>query len=166
MEPFLQDLPTSGQRWLPNPTMIAVKVPCMAGYQESARWILRPPPGGSASMDGVVASDPSLTNWLLILGAGASVPPPTELPTFADLSAAFVGLVWELVTRPGGSTKREKSGRGDISGMARLCHQERKRRRARSRRPFLQLPERTFQRFRWSTPRALFTPGSWSAGDR
>jgi hypothetical protein len=53
-------------------------------------------------MDGV-ASDPSLTNWLLILGAGASVPPPTELPTFADLSSAVLrGLGWGLVTRPGG----------------------------------------------------------------
>lgn len=44
-----------------------------------------------------------MRNWLLILGAGASVPPPTELPTFADLSAAvLLGLGWELVTRSGG----------------------------------------------------------------
>jgi hypothetical protein len=58
--------------------------------------------GESANIDDMVASDPSLTNWLLILGAGASVPPPTDLPTFADLSSAVLrGLNWKLVTTPG-----------------------------------------------------------------
>jgi hypothetical protein len=69
----------------------------------------RSAPGDSASMDGVATPDPSLTNWLLILGAGASVPLPTELPTFADLSSAVLrGLGWGLVTRPGGEDQPGK----------------------------------------------------------
>lgn len=60
-------------------------------------------------MDGVVASDPSLTKWLLILGAGASVPPPTELPTFADLSSSVLqGFGWGLVTRAGSARQPGK----------------------------------------------------------
>jgi hypothetical protein len=64
--------------------------------------------GNPASMDGVAAPDPSLANWLLVLGAGASVPPPTELPTFADLSSAVLrGLGWTQVTR---SVGRQEAG--------------------------------------------------------
>jgi hypothetical protein len=45
----------------------------------------------------------SLSYWLLFLGAGASVPRPTDLPTFADLSASVLqGFGWEAVAGPKG----------------------------------------------------------------
>jgi hypothetical protein len=57
----------------------------------------------------VVPPDPSFEDWLLFLGAGASVPSPTELPTFADLSSSVLrGLGWRVVTRSGGGDQPQE----------------------------------------------------------
>jgi hypothetical protein len=64
-------------------------------------------------VDGVVAPDPSLTDWLLILGAGASNPPPTDLPTFAVLSSAPSGTRREASDETGG---QHQGGRKAVVG--------------------------------------------------